>query len=159
MTPKVTRRTKIVATIGPASESDDMIARLISAGVNVFRLNFSHGTAAHHARVARRIRKQATIAGNYVGILADLQGPKIRISNFRSESVELAQGDRFRQTMLHIFEGKEAERVVLWAAADETMVAGQIAECTGNLEPDVVQLLDIDLRRGRVIHEGSAVLS
>lgn len=96
MTPKVTRRTKIVATIGPASESDDMIARLISAGVNVFRLNFSHGTAAHHARVARRIRKQATIAGNYVGILADLQGPKIRISNFRSESVELAQGDRFR---------------------------------------------------------------
>src|SRR5210317_472034 len=73
-----------------------MIARLISAGVNVFRLNFSHGTAAHHARVARRIRKQATIAGNYVGILADLQGPKIRISNFRNESVELAQGDRFR---------------------------------------------------------------
>ena len=96
MTPKVTRRTKIVATIGPASESDDMIARLISAGVNVFRLNFSHGTADHHARVARRIRKQATIAGNYVGILADLQGPKIRISNFRNEAVELAQGDRFR---------------------------------------------------------------
>ena len=96
MTPKVTRRTKIVATIGPASESDDMIARLISAGVNVFRLNFSHGTAVHHARVARRIRKQATIAGNYVGILADLQGPKIRISNFRNEAVELAQGDRFR---------------------------------------------------------------
>ena len=96
MTPKVNRRTKIVATIGPASESDDMIARLISAGVNVFRLNFSHGTAAHHATVARRIRKQATIAGHYVGILADLQGPKIRISTFRNDSVDLANGDRFR---------------------------------------------------------------
>ena len=96
MTPKVNRRTKIVATIGPASESDDMIAKLITAGVNVFRLNFSHGTAEQHALVARRIRKQATIAGNYVGILADLQGPKIRIRSFRNDAVELANGDRFR---------------------------------------------------------------
>jgi pyruvate kinase len=96
VTPKVNRRTKIVATIGPASESDDMIAKLIAAGVNVFRLNFSHGTAEQHARVARRIRKQATIAGNYVGILADLQGPKIRIRSFRNDAVELANGDRFR---------------------------------------------------------------
>jgi pyruvate kinase len=96
VTPRVNRRTKIVATIGPASESEDMIARLIGAGVDVFRLNFSHGTAEQHARVARRIRKQATIAGKYVGILADLQGPKIRISTFRQGSVELAAGDRFR---------------------------------------------------------------
>jgi pyruvate kinase len=73
-----------------------MIARLINAGVDVFRLNFSHGTAEQHARVARRIRKQASIAGKYVGILADLQGPKIRISTFRNDPVELANGDRFR---------------------------------------------------------------
>ena len=85
-----------MATIGPASESEDMIARLIGAGVDVFRLNFSHGTAEQHARVARRIRKQATIAGRYVGILADLQGPKIRISTFRHGSVALDAGDRFR---------------------------------------------------------------
>ena len=96
VTPKVNRRTKIVATIGPGSESDNMIAKLITAGVNVFRLNFSHGTAENHATVARRIRKQANIAGQYVGILADLQGPKIRISNFRNDFVELANGDRFR---------------------------------------------------------------
>ena len=57
MTPKVNRRTKIVATVGPASESADKIARLINAGVNVFRLNFSHGTAQQHALVAKRIRK------------------------------------------------------------------------------------------------------
>ncbi len=96
MTPTPPRRTKIVATIGPASESSDMIAKLIGAGVNVFRLNFSHGTAEQHARVARRIRKQASIAGNYVGILADLQGPKIRIRSFRNDAVELDAGDRFR---------------------------------------------------------------
>ena len=96
MTPKVNRRTKIVATIGPGSESENMIARLISAGVNVFRLNFSHGTSEQHAEVARKIRKQAGIAGVYVGILADLQGPKIRISTFRNDSIELAAGDRFR---------------------------------------------------------------
>ena len=96
MTLKANRRTKIVATVGPASESADMIAKLIGAGVNVFRLNFSHGTAEQHAQVARRIRKQASIAGNYVGILADLQGPKIRISSFRNDSVELSNGDRFR---------------------------------------------------------------
>ncbi len=96
MTPKVTRRTKIVATLGPASDSDDMIAKLIKAGVNVFRLNFSHGTAEQHTEVARRVRRQAMIAGQYVGVLADLQGPKIRIRGFRDGSVELAEGDSFR---------------------------------------------------------------
>jgi len=96
VTPRVNRRTKIVATIGPGSESDDMIGRLISAGVNVFRLNFSHGSAAHHAQVALRIRKQAAVAGRYIGILADLQGPKIRIRSFRQGSVRLENGDRFR---------------------------------------------------------------
>lgn len=96
MTPKTNRRTKIVATVGPASESDDMIAKLIAAGVDIFRLNFSHGTAAQHTAVARKIRKQAAIASRYVGILADLQGPKIRIANFRDDSIELRPGDRFR---------------------------------------------------------------
>jgi len=96
VTPKKNRRTKIVATVGPGSESADILARLISAGVDVFRLNFSHGTAQNHAVVASRIRKQAAIAGRYVGILADLQGPKIRISTFRHETVELDIGDRFR---------------------------------------------------------------
>lgn len=95
MIPKANRRTKIVATVGPASESADALARLIRAGVDVFRLNFSHGTAQNHAKVATRIRKQAAIAGRHVGILADLQGPKIRISNFKNDSIELNNGDRF----------------------------------------------------------------
>ncbi|WP_116368046.1 pyruvate kinase [Parahaliea mediterranea] len=111
MTLKVNRRTKIVATIGPGSESEAMLAKLISAGVNVFRLNFSHGSAAHHAEVARRIRKQAAAAGRYVGILADLQGPKIRISTFRDGAVELTSGDTFRLD-LDIAEGEGDARGV-----------------------------------------------
>ncbi len=85
-----------MATVGPASESADNLARLIRAGVDVFRLNFSHGTAHNHATVAARIRKQAAIAGKHVGIMADLQGPKIRIANFREGAVELDHGDRFQ---------------------------------------------------------------
>ena len=91
----MTRRTKIVATIGPASSSEERIAELIEAGVNVFRLNFSHGDIATHQGVADRIREQARQLGRYVGILADLQGPKIRIGNFRDGGVELAEGDSF----------------------------------------------------------------
>ncbi len=90
------RRTKIVATIGPGSETETMIARLIEAGVDVFRLNFSHGSAEQHAAVAALIRKQSSLAQRHVGILADLQGPKIRIGSFPDGSVELTQGERFR---------------------------------------------------------------
>ncbi|EAQ96447.1 pyruvate kinase [Congregibacter litoralis] len=96
MSTKVNRRTKIVATIGPASESADAIGRLLEAGVDVFRLNFSHGSVDQHAAVADRIRKQSAVHGRYVGILADLQGPKIRISSFSAGSIKLSVGDRFR---------------------------------------------------------------
>ena len=92
----VNRRTKIVATIGPGTESEEMLGQLMSAGVNVFRLNFSHGSASHHAAVAGRIRRQALLTGSQVGILADLQGPKIRIASFAAGSVELRTGQAFR---------------------------------------------------------------
>ena len=96
MKTRINRRTKVVATIGPSSESADMISRLIKAGVDVFRLNFSHGTSEQHNEVTKRIRRHAAIAGRYVGILADLQGPKIRIGDFRDGEVKLKVGDRFR---------------------------------------------------------------
>ena len=89
------RRTKIVATVGPASAGADMLARLIAAGVNVFRLNFSHGSAADHQAVATRIRAAADACQCNVAILADLQGPKIRIGRFRDGPVMLQAGDEF----------------------------------------------------------------
>jgi pyruvate kinase len=96
MNAKVNRRTKIVATVGPASSDAETLGRLVLAGVDVFRLNFSHGSVEEHAAVAERVRKQAAIHGRHVGLLADLQGPKIRISSFGDGSVELSNGDRFR---------------------------------------------------------------
>ena len=98
-THRVHRRTKIVATVGPNSDSEDMIGRLITAGVDVFRLNFSHGSAQHHQLVAERIRKQARHHDRYVGVLADLQGPKIRIASFQDGQVLLNAGDAFQLSL------------------------------------------------------------
>jgi pyruvate kinase len=89
------RRTKIVATVGPASQSEAVIGKLIAAGVNVFRLNFSHGSLDDHLTVAGRIRHQAEVQERYVGILADLQGPKIRIGAFTDGQIALEEGSLF----------------------------------------------------------------
>ncbi len=79
------KRTKIIATIGPASDSLEMIERLIHAGVNVFRLNFSHGSYAYHEMVLARIRKAMERTGLIVGVLQDISGPKIRIGELESQ--------------------------------------------------------------------------
>ena len=76
------RRTKIVATVGPACDSREVLAEMISAGVNVFRLNFSHGNGDEHRARALLIRELAEEAKCFVGILGDLQGPKIRLRKF-----------------------------------------------------------------------------
>ena len=89
------RKTKIVATLGPASSSEEMIARMIVAGVDVVRLNFSHGSAEDHIQRAETVRRIALKLGRPVGVLCDLQGPKIRIGKFELGSVKLAVGDTF----------------------------------------------------------------
>ena len=76
------RATKIVATLGPASSDPVMLEKMIRAGVNVVRLNFSHGSAEDHVMRARLVREAATRAGVEVAIMADLQGPKIRVGKF-----------------------------------------------------------------------------
>jgi len=91
----ILRKTKIVATLGPASSSDEMIARLITAGVNVVRLNFSHGTAEDHIKRAEIVRRIATTLNRPIGVLCDLQGPKIRIGKFELGKITLKMGDLF----------------------------------------------------------------
>ena len=91
------RRTKIIATVGPASSSDGVIRDLIAAGVDVFRLNFSHGTHATHAATIRLIREAAAAADRQVAILQDLSGPKIRTGKLRDgKPLALAPGDELR---------------------------------------------------------------
>jgi pyruvate kinase len=87
------RRTKIVATIGPSSETPERLRALVAAGMNAARLNFSHGTHDEHAEVVRRIRDVETESGHPVALIADLQGPKLRIGHL-DEPVVLARGDR-----------------------------------------------------------------
>ena len=91
----ILRKTKIVATLGPASSSEEMIARLIMAGVNVVRLNFSHGTTEEHIQRAQIVRAIANKINQPIGVLCDLQGPKIRISKFEQGSITLKVGDLF----------------------------------------------------------------
>ena len=89
------RRTKIVATLGPATENRETLKQVLAAGVNVVRLNFSHGTAEDHIERAKTVREVANELGIYVGILGDLQGPKIRVSTFKNGPIQLTVGDKF----------------------------------------------------------------
>src|SRR5215475_2104903 len=95
MMPLPNNKTKIVATIGPASEAPEMLERLIRAGVSVARLNFSHGDLAEHAERINRIRSAAEAAGRRVAIMADLPGPKIRIGKIEPEPIQLHPGESF----------------------------------------------------------------
>jgi len=91
-------KTKIVATIGPASESPEMLQRLIRAGLNIARLNFSHGDFTRHGEVVRRIREAAAATGQRVAIMADLPGPKMRVGKIAPEPIHLIAGDHFTLT-------------------------------------------------------------
>jgi pyruvate kinase len=91
-------KTKIVATIGPASESQEMLVRLIRAGLDVARLNFSHGSPAQHAEVITRVRNAARETGRRVAIMADLPGPKLRLGKIDPEPIHLQPGARFTLT-------------------------------------------------------------
>jgi len=92
------RKTKIVATIGPASESPQMLERLIRAGLNVARLNFSHGEFTEHAERIQRIRAAEQVVGRRVAIMADLPGPKMRIGKIDPEPIQLQAGEPFTLT-------------------------------------------------------------
>ncbi len=89
----VARRAKIVCTLGPAVASDDQVLALVAAGMDVARLNFSHGTHADHAEAYRRVRRASDLTGHAVAVLADLQGPKIRLGTFASGPVLWEAGE------------------------------------------------------------------
>jgi len=90
------RSAKIVATVGPASSSRERLRALFEAGVDVFRLNFSHGTHEQHRQVFHEIRRVEAETGRPIGVLADMQGPKLRLGSFADGRVELAAGAAFR---------------------------------------------------------------
>ncbi|MCW8827578.1 MAG: pyruvate kinase [Gammaproteobacteria bacterium] len=89
------RRTKILATLGPATDDPKMLDKIIEAGVDTVRINFSHGSPEEHVERAERVRNRARAHGRQVGVLCDLQGPKIRIEKFAEGKIDLAEGDTF----------------------------------------------------------------
>lgn len=102
------RRTKIIATVGPASRSPEKISALIEAGVNVFRLNFSHGSHAEHLEVFKTIRSVSKTMNSHVAVLQDLSGPKIRISNVDADYVEIPDGSKVILKAATLIDGKSA---------------------------------------------------
>src|SRR5512136_3080778 len=96
MSTQAFRRTKIIATLGPASESPEVLEKIIRAGTDVVRLNFSHGAADEHRARAELVRSIAGRLNRHVAILADLQGPKIRIARFKDKrKIQLVEGQDF----------------------------------------------------------------
>jgi pyruvate kinase len=88
------KKTKIVATIGPATESEEMLTKMLKAGMNVMRLNFSHGDFTEHQNRVNNLRAVMKKTGMRAAILQDLSGPKIRLGEFYQERVELKSGDK-----------------------------------------------------------------
>jgi pyruvate kinase len=131
------RRAKIVCTLGPAVASAEGLTRLIEAGMDCARLNFSHGTHASHAELARLVRQAAQQAGRPVAILADLCGPKMRIGRFPGGPIELVAGEPFTLTTRDV-------------PGDARRVSVSYAALPADVEPGDVLLLDDGLRRLRV---------
>ncbi len=131
MTENPLRRTKIVATLGPATDAPGMLERIIAEGVNVVRLNLSHGLPDDHRARAAAVRAAAAAAGCEVGILADLQGPKIRVETFANGPVELLDGAPF---VLDCRPGVPP--------GDATRVGVSYHELPGDVHPADVLLLD-----------------
>ncbi len=116
------RRTKIVATIGPASREPETLVRMVEAGMDVARLNYSHGTLDEHAETSRRVRDAAGRVGRPIAILQDLPGPKLRIGPLRDDVVELTPGERLTFTCgSEDLAGDARHMSIAWAGLPEAV--------------------------------------
>ena len=135
------RRTKIVATIGPATESKQVLRQLIEAGATTFRLNFSHGDHEDHAERIITIRQVAQEMGVHIGILQDLQGPKIRLGRFEAGPISLATGDGFTLTSRQVICNQSIATVTYDKLAEEVHNGCRILLDDGRVEM-VVERVD-----------------
>ncbi len=142
------RRTKIVATVGPETDDRKTLHKMIEAGLDVARLNFSHGDAEEHERRTETVRSTARDCGRDIGLMGDLQGPKIRVMRFRDHSVELSDGDTFfLDSELGIEEGNEQGVGVALDTLHEDVSSGDIL-----LLNDGMITLEVDRIQGTRIH-------
>ena len=125
MTSERASKTKIVATIGPASDDQTTLERMIEAGMNVARLNFAHGEFAAHGATIRAVRAAAAAVGRRVAILADLPGPKLRIGQLADQPIELARGQRFTLAV-GSFTGDATRASTTFAKLPEVVKTGDV---------------------------------
>ncbi len=138
--PDSLRRTKIVATVGPAISSPEMLRAVIEAGATTLRLNFSHGTHEDHQRSIRLIRQISFELNQPVGILQDLQGPKIRLGRFENGSIVLNRGDRYSLTSQPVPGCQEISSVTYPFLAEEVPLGATILLDDGRVEMQVVEV-------------------
>ena len=149
------RRTRILATLGPATDAPGVLEAIIAAGVDVVRLNFSHGSAADHAARVERVRAAAQAAGREVGILGDLQGPKIRIERFAIGKVALKAGEPFA---LHAREdappGDASGVGVSYLGLVDDVAAGDVLLLDDGMVSLRVEAVEGDTIRTTVLNDG-----
>ena len=149
------RRTKIVATIGPATESEETITELIKAGVTTFRLNFSHGDHEDHAERIKIIRKVSDDLDLNIGILQDLQGPKIRLGRFKDGPIKVKKGDLFSLTSKEVDCNNKIANVTYEKLLEEISIGKRILLDDGRVEMVVENINKLDnLLECRVTVEG-----
>jgi pyruvate kinase len=136
----LTRRTKIVATIGPATESPQRIKELVKAGATTFRLNFSHGDHNEHSKRINTIREVSKELGVHIGILQDLQGPKIRLGTFKAGPISLSTGDNFALTSKDVESCQEIATVTYKKLAAEVTAGSRILLDDGRVEMKVLSV-------------------
>jgi pyruvate kinase len=153
------RRTKIVCTLGPASSDLDTIRALIEAGMDVARLNFSHGTHEEHRQRAERVRQAAQDLGRNVSILQDLQGPKIRVGELEGGEVQLTEGDTFVLTNEPMTGTAERAYVSYPTLTEDADVGGHILLDDGLLELEITAIRKAANEVETVVREGGPLRS
>ena len=149
----LSRKTKIVCTLGPATESEATLRDLLQAGMNVARLNCSHGTHAEHGERISRIRELADEAQTPVAILLDLAGPKVRVGSFQAGSVELRAGDRFTLTTRSVEGTSHKVSVSYLDLPREVKVGDVLLLSDGALELAVQQVTEEEIHCQVVVGE------
>lgn len=155
MTPSLETKTKIIATIGPATSSEAKLKKLIRAGIDLCRINFSHGSAEENAEIIERIQKLNDQLGTHIGILCDLQGPKLRVGDMENGGVELIEGSEITLTNKKLV-GTQTKIYIKYKRLGQDLKPGEpILLDDGNLVLEVLALVDEHHITARVIRGGT----
>ncbi|HOQ53849.1 MAG TPA: pyruvate kinase, partial [Micropruina sp.] len=139
------RRAKIVATLGPSTDTAEQIRGLIDAGVNVVRINMSHGTHPEHLRRLKRVRDASNEAGRPIGVFADLQGPKIRLTLFENDFAILKAGQRFTITTDDVLGTAERAGTTLKTLTDDVRPGDKVLIDDGKIHLQALEVTDTEV--------------